>query len=88
MKKATLSLIVFSLICSTFWQAIAQENQGSSQKPATTTTDIEHPKSEVDLMLMLHRKMMLRRAMPLSCHSQPIRPLPLELMPRVRCEYK
>ena len=51
MKKATLSLIVFSLICSTFWQAIAQENQGSSQKPTTTTTDIQHPKSEVDLML-------------------------------------
>lgn len=51
MKKATLSLTVFSLICSTFWQAIAQENQGSSQKTTTTTTDIEHSKSEVDLML-------------------------------------
>jgi TonB family protein len=53
MKKATLPLVVFSLICSQFCQAIAQENKVSSQKPTTTssTTDIEHPKSEVDLML-------------------------------------
>ncbi len=52
MKRAALSLIVFSLICSTSWQAIAQENRLSGQQPKTASpTETEPPKSEVDLML-------------------------------------
>jgi TonB family protein len=52
MKRAAFSLIIFSLICSKSWQAIAQENKVSSQQPKTTSpTESEPPKSEVDLML-------------------------------------
>jgi len=58
MKKPTRCLIVLFLICSAFWQVMAQENKGSSPKSTpTTTTDTEHPKSEVDLMLEEAKKL-------------------------------
>ncbi|HKY27815.1 MAG TPA: energy transducer TonB [Pyrinomonadaceae bacterium] len=53
MKVTTICLIAFSFfISATCWQANAQDNQASSQKPTNTSpTNEEEPKSEVELML-------------------------------------